>query len=87
MSNKRPSLDDLLAAVPRDVPPERDLWQGIQAEIAKTPIVTDTAPVVPAASAVHAQKAQAQMAVAANEPARSTGREYSSIGELLSVFG
>lgn len=40
------SLNELLASVPRDVPPERDLWQGIQAEIAKTPIVTDAAPVV-----------------------------------------
>jgi hypothetical protein len=38
MSDKRKqSLDELLASVPRDVPPERDLWQGIQAEIAKTP--------------------------------------------------
>ena len=40
------SLDELLASVPRDVPPERDLWSGIQAEIARTPIVTDAAPVV-----------------------------------------
>lgn len=49
MSDQRQSkrsLDELLASVPRDVPPERDLWQGIQAEIAKTPIVTDAAPVV-----------------------------------------
>lgn len=51
MSDKRqPNLDELLASVPRDVPPERDLWQGIQAEIAKTPIVTDAAPVVHFAS-------------------------------------
>jgi len=53
MSDKRQSkqsLDELLASVPRDVPPERDLWQGIQAEISKTPIVTDTAPVVHFAS-------------------------------------
>lgn len=47
MSDERKeSLDELLASVPRDVEPERDLWQGIQAEIAKTPIVTDAAPVV-----------------------------------------
>ena len=47
MSDERKeSLDELLASVPRDVQPERDLWQGIQAEIAKTPIVTDAAPVV-----------------------------------------
>lgn len=53
MSDKRQSkqsLDELLASVPRDVPTERDLWQGIQAEIAKTPIVTDAAPVVHFAS-------------------------------------
>ena len=51
MSDKpKQSLDELLAAVPRDVQPERDLWQGIQAEIAKTPIVTDSAPVVHFAS-------------------------------------
>ena len=49
MSNKS-KLDELLASVPRDVPPERDLWQGIQAEISKTPIVTDAAPVVHFAS-------------------------------------
>lgn len=47
-SGKQPDdpLSQMLASLPRDVPPERDLWQGIQAEIAKTPIVTDTAPVV-----------------------------------------
>jgi hypothetical protein len=39
-------LSQMLASLPRDVEPERDLWPGIQAEIAKTPIVTDTAPVV-----------------------------------------
>ncbi|HEY0943397.1 MAG TPA: hypothetical protein VGE08_25150 [Steroidobacter sp.] len=39
-------LSEMLASLPRDLPPERDLWPGIQAEIAKTPIVTDTAPVV-----------------------------------------
>jgi len=51
MSNKpKQSLDELLASVPRDVAPERDLWQGIQAEISKTPIVTDAAPVVHFAS-------------------------------------
>jgi hypothetical protein len=51
MSDKpKQSLDELLASVPRDVRPERDLWQGIQAEIAKTPIVTDAAPVVHFAS-------------------------------------
>jgi hypothetical protein len=50
MSKQPQSLDELLAALPRDVQPERDLWQGIQAEIAKTPIVTDAAPVVRFAS-------------------------------------
>lgn len=40
------SLSQMLASLPRDVPPERDLWPGIQAEIARTPIVTDAAPVV-----------------------------------------
>lgn len=47
MSDERPSkqsLDELLASVPRDVRPGRDLWPGIRAEIAKTPIVTDAAP-------------------------------------------
>ncbi|HWK50936.1 MAG TPA: hypothetical protein VNR40_13670 [Steroidobacter sp.] len=39
-------LSQMLAALPKDVQPERDLWQGIQAEITKTPIVTDSAPVV-----------------------------------------
>lgn len=39
-------LSQMLAALPKDVQPERDLWQGIQAEIGKTPIVTDSAPVV-----------------------------------------
>lgn len=51
MSNQRHDphqdrLDQLLGSLPRDVPPERDLWEGIRAEIVKTPIVTDTAPVV-----------------------------------------
>ena len=50
MSNQRDPLDQLLGSLPRDVPPERDLWQSIQAEIAKTPIVTDAAPVVHFAS-------------------------------------
>jgi hypothetical protein len=43
---KRDPLDAALSALPADVPPERDLWPGIRAEIAKTPIVTDAAPVV-----------------------------------------
>jgi hypothetical protein len=46
MSDQRDSLDPLLASLPREVAPERDLWQGIQAEIVKTPILTDSAPVV-----------------------------------------
>jgi hypothetical protein len=50
MSNESHKADDplsqMLAALPKDVQPERDLWQGIQAEIGKTPIVTDSAPVV-----------------------------------------
>lgn len=49
-SNKPDPLSQMLASLPRDVQPERDLWQGIQAEITKTPIVTDTAPVVHFAS-------------------------------------
>lgn len=49
-SNKPDPLSQMLASLPKDVQPERDLWQGIQAEIAKTPIVTDTAPVVHFAS-------------------------------------
>jgi len=46
MNKQRDPLDQLLASLPREVPPERDLWQDIHAEIAKTPIVTDAAPVV-----------------------------------------
>jgi hypothetical protein len=47
MSNQdNDPLSQMLASLPKDVQPERDLWQGIQAEIGKTPIVTDTAPVV-----------------------------------------
>lgn len=44
--SKRDPLDQALSALPRDVPSERDLWPGIQAEITKTPIVPDVAPVV-----------------------------------------
>jgi len=43
-------LSEMLASLPKDVQPERDLWQGIRAEIGKTPIVTDSAPVVHFAS-------------------------------------
>jgi hypothetical protein len=47
MNESRPdSLDEMLASLPRDVEPQRDLWPQIQAEIAKTPIVTDAAPVI-----------------------------------------
>jgi hypothetical protein len=50
MSNEREKTDDplsqMLSALPKDVQPERDLWQGIRAEITKTPIVTDSAPLV-----------------------------------------
>lgn len=49
-SSKQDPLSQMLGSLPRDVQPERDLWQGIQAEIGKTPIVTDTAPVVHFAS-------------------------------------
>lgn len=49
-NNQGDPLSQMLASLPRDVPPERDLWQGIQAEIVKTPIVTDSAPVVHFAS-------------------------------------
>jgi hypothetical protein len=45
-NNPHDELSQMLAALPKDVHPERDLWQGIQAEIGKTPIVTDSAPVV-----------------------------------------
>ena len=55
MSNPSNEPDDplsqMLASLPKDVPPERDLWQGIQAEIGKTPIATDSAPVVHFSSA------------------------------------
>lgn len=46
MSDQRDSLDRLLASVPHEIASERDLWRGIQAEIAKTPILTDAAPMV-----------------------------------------
>lgn len=45
-NNAGDPLGRMLASLPKEVPPSRDLWQGIQAEIAKTPIVTDTAPLV-----------------------------------------
>jgi hypothetical protein len=44
--SKRDPLDQALAALSPDVTPGRDLWPGIRAEIEKTPIVTDAAPVV-----------------------------------------
>ena len=44
--SERDRLDEALASLPREVEPQRDLWPQIQAEIAKTPIVTDAAPVV-----------------------------------------
>jgi hypothetical protein len=43
---KRDPLDEALATLSPAVQPERDLWPDIRAEIAKTPIVTDAAPVV-----------------------------------------
>ena len=43
---KQDPLDTALSALAQDVAPERDLWPAIHAEIAKTPIVTDAAPVV-----------------------------------------
>lgn len=55
MSDQRQSKDDplsrMLASLPAEVPPGRDLWQGIQAQIAptqiaKTPSVAGAAPVV-----------------------------------------
>jgi hypothetical protein len=48
--SRRDPLDEALAALPREVEPRRDLWPEIRAEIAKTPIVTDAAPVVHHAS-------------------------------------
>lgn len=44
--SKRDPLDEALSALSRDVPTERDLWPGIQAQIAKTPILSDVPPVV-----------------------------------------
>jgi hypothetical protein len=44
--SKRDPLDEALSALAREVEPERDLWPDIQAEIAKTPIFSDAAPVV-----------------------------------------
>jgi hypothetical protein len=44
--SSRDRLDEALASLPREVEPQRDLWPQIRAEIAKTPIVTDAAPVV-----------------------------------------
>lgn len=44
--SERDPLDQAIDAIARDVPPSRDLWQNIRAEIARTPIVTDAAPVV-----------------------------------------
>jgi len=51
MSKQQDQLDRLLGSLSREVEPERDLWQGIQAEIDqaeidKTPNATDAAPVV-----------------------------------------
>jgi hypothetical protein len=40
----RDPLDEALAALPRDIAPERDLWSGIRAEIAQTPIVASASP-------------------------------------------
>jgi hypothetical protein len=48
--SERNRLDEALASLPREVEPQRDLWPQIHAEIAKTPIVTDAAPVVHARS-------------------------------------
>jgi hypothetical protein len=65
MSEQRDPLDQLLASLPREVPPERDLWQGIHAEITKTPIVTDAAPVVHFSSTRWFQMAAAALLVLA----------------------
>jgi hypothetical protein len=65
MSEQRDPLDQLLASLPREAPPERDLWQGIHAEIAKTPIVTDAAPVVHFSSTRWFQMAAAALLVLA----------------------
>jgi hypothetical protein len=40
----RDPLDQALASLPEDVAPERDLWAGIRAEIAKTPIAAPASP-------------------------------------------
>ena len=40
----RDPLDEALASLPKDVAPERDLWSGIRAEIAQTPIVAAASP-------------------------------------------
>lgn len=40
----RDRLDDALGAMPRDVPPARDLWAGIQAQLDAAPAPTATTP-------------------------------------------
>ncbi len=40
MNPRRDPLDTALDALPRDVPPTRDLWAGIQAEISAAPVAS-----------------------------------------------
>jgi hypothetical protein len=37
MNDPRPSLDELLARMPRDIPPARNLWSGIALDIERRP--------------------------------------------------
>ena len=37
MNEHKPSLDELLARMPRDVPPSRDLWSGIARDMERGP--------------------------------------------------
>lgn len=48
-NSKRDHLDRTPAALPGDVQPSRDLWQGIHAVISKTPIVNDSSEWIAAA--------------------------------------
>lgn len=65
MSEPRNRLDEALASLPREVQPQRDLWPGIRAEVEKTPIVTDAAPVVRPYAARGFQVAAAALLVVA----------------------
>jgi len=44
MNSRRDPLDAALDALPRDVPPARDLWAGIEAQISAAPVVASSSP-------------------------------------------